>query len=68
MLLELVPDCDTSVSVAARNFTERRGRVVNTPDSYLGGTGFKSLPVDRLSWQRFCGFPQFIQTSAGIVP
>jgi hypothetical protein len=28
--------------------TERRGRVVNTPDSYLGGLGFKSRSGDRL--------------------
>jgi hypothetical protein len=29
--------------------TERRDRMVNTPASYLGGPGFKSRPVDRLS-------------------
>jgi hypothetical protein len=28
--------------------TERRDRVVNTPASYSGGPGFKSLPGDRL--------------------
>jgi hypothetical protein len=29
-------------------FTERHGRVVNIPASYLGDPGFKSRPGDRL--------------------
>jgi hypothetical protein len=29
--------------------TERRGRVANTPASYVGDPGFKSRPGDRLS-------------------
>jgi hypothetical protein len=32
-----------------RNFTERRGRVVNTPTSYSGGPGFKSPSRNSLS-------------------
>jgi hypothetical protein len=31
------------------NFTERHGRVVNIPASYLGGSGFKSRSEDCLS-------------------
>jgi hypothetical protein len=49
-------------------WTERRGRVVNTPASYSGGTGFKSRPRDRLSWVRFCGFSQSLQARSGIWP
>jgi hypothetical protein len=33
--------------------TERCGRVVITSASYSGDQGFKSLPGDRLRWQRF---------------
>jgi hypothetical protein len=40
---------------------ERRSRVVSTPASYSGGPEFKSRPGDRLSWQVFCGSPQFLQ-------
>jgi hypothetical protein len=29
---------------------ERRGQVVNTPTSYSGGPGFKSLPEDWISF------------------
>jgi hypothetical protein len=32
--------------------TQRRGPVVSIPVSYLGGSGFKSRPGDRLSWLR----------------
>jgi hypothetical protein len=32
--------------------TERRGRMVNIPASYLGCHAFKSRPGDRLSWLR----------------
>jgi hypothetical protein len=49
--------------------TERRGRVVDTPASYLGGPGFKSWPGDRLFRLRvFRGFPHPLQVDAGIVP
>jgi hypothetical protein len=37
-------------------FNERLGRVVNTPGSYSGGSGFKSGPGDRLSWLRILWF------------
>jgi hypothetical protein len=49
--------------------TERRGRVVNTPVSYSGSPGFKSLvrrlviPIDV-----FRGFPQYLLANAGLVP
>jgi hypothetical protein len=33
-----------------------RGRVVNTPATYSGRSGFKSRPKDRLSWQVFLWF------------
>jgi hypothetical protein len=36
--------------------TERHGRVVNSPASYLGGPRFKFRPGDRLSWLRFSWF------------
>jgi hypothetical protein len=49
-------------------YTERRGRVVNTPASYWGGHEFKYRPEDQLSWQVFRGFPQALQINAGIVP
>jgi hypothetical protein len=45
-------------------FLKRRGRVVNTPASYLGGLG----PETGYSDLGFCGFPQFLQANAGIVP
>jgi hypothetical protein len=50
-----------------RHITERRGPVVNTPASYVGGPWFKSLPEDRLSLG-FMGFPQSLQANTGIVP
>jgi hypothetical protein len=33
--------------------TERRGRVVNIPGSYMGGPAFKPRPGNQLSWQKF---------------
>jgi hypothetical protein len=48
--------------------TKRRGRVVNTPASYLGGPRFMSWP-----WRPavligfFNGLPQSLQVNAGIV-
>jgi hypothetical protein len=44
--------------------TERRGRVVNTPVSYLRRFGFKSRPGHRLSWLRI--FMVFISPSRWI--
>jgi hypothetical protein len=32
------------------SMTARHGRVVNTPASYSGGSGFKSWPGDQLPW------------------
>jgi hypothetical protein len=37
----------------AWNRTESRGRVVSTPASYSGGSGFKYRPLHRLSWLEF---------------
>jgi hypothetical protein len=48
--------------------TEHCGRVVNTPASYWGGSGFKSWRRDRLPDWGFLGFPQSLQTIAMIVP
>jgi hypothetical protein len=48
-------------------FTERRGRMVNTPTSYLGGAGLKSRSGDQLACD-FRGFTQSLQEIAGIVP
>jgi hypothetical protein len=45
--------------------TERRGRVVNTPASYLGGPGVKSRPKrPAILIEVFRGFPQFLQANA----
>jgi hypothetical protein len=47
--------------VASEHATLRRGRAINTSASYLGGSGFKSRPGDRLlSWVSR-GFPQSFQ-------
>jgi hypothetical protein len=35
--------------------------VVNNPASYSVGPRFTSRPGDRLSWLKFCGFPQSLQ-------
>jgi hypothetical protein len=51
-------------SLSSVEITER----VDVPGSYSEHTGFKSRPGGRLFWQGFCGFPQSIQTNAGIVP
>jgi hypothetical protein len=37
------------MTVSESTSTERRCRVVNTPGSYSGGSGFKSWPGDLLS-------------------
>jgi hypothetical protein len=47
--------------------TERCGRVVNTPASYLGDPGFKFRPGDRI-FLVFRDFLQSFQTNAGLVP
>jgi hypothetical protein len=39
-----------AASYILSDFTERRGRAVNTPSSYSGGPGFKSQPGGLLSW------------------
>jgi hypothetical protein len=40
--------CDVKIALNGvrdlKGITERRGRVISTPDSYLGGRGFKSQP------------------------
>jgi hypothetical protein len=56
-----------SLQVPAYTAT-KRSRVAKTPASYSGGTGFKSMPGDRLPRQIFCGFSQSFQGNAGIVP
>jgi hypothetical protein len=49
--------------------TERRGLVVNIPASYSGGHGFKSRPrPSAILIEGFRGFPQSLQTNAGIIP
>jgi hypothetical protein len=48
--------------------TELRGRVVNTPASYSGGTGYKCRPGrPAILIGGFRGFSQFLQANAGIV-
>jgi hypothetical protein len=44
------------------------GWEVNTFGLYLGGAVFKSWPGYWLSWLIFCGFRQFLQINAGIIP
>jgi hypothetical protein len=48
--------------------TEHHGRVVNTPASYSGGSGFKSRPEAGYPDCDFCGCPQSLQANARIVP
>jgi hypothetical protein len=43
------PFCPYSTLAFHILFREHHGRVVNTPDLYLGGPGFKSQPGDELS-------------------
>jgi hypothetical protein len=51
------------------NITEHRGRAVNTPTSYSGVLGFKSRPHrPGVLTEVLCGFPQFLQVNARIVP
>jgi hypothetical protein len=51
---ELVLDSEGDGRSRCKNEeTERCGRVVSTSASYSGDRGFKALPGDRLSWQRF---------------
>jgi hypothetical protein len=55
--------------IIACEFTERHGRVVNTPTSYSGGPGFKTqsrLPAILI--EVFLGFTQPLQSNSGIVP
>jgi hypothetical protein len=59
LCLHLIP------SFTARE-TERRSRVVSTPASYSGDTGFKFRPGDRLFWLRFFVFFQSVQANTGI--
>jgi hypothetical protein len=47
------------VEVHFINITERRSRVINIPDSYSEGLGFKSRAEDSYSNWSFRGFPQF---------
>jgi hypothetical protein len=65
-LTQLLSRCCHFSSFANLEFTERRGRVVSTPASYLGGPGFKSWPGDRLSWLRF--FVVFLSRSRRMPP
>jgi hypothetical protein len=44
-----------------------RGRVVNTPPSYVGGHGSKLGPETVFS-EGVSGSPQFLPTNAGTVP
>jgi hypothetical protein len=49
--------------------TERRGWVVNTPASYLGGPGLDYRPRrQEIQIEVFREFPQTLQAKAGIVP
>jgi hypothetical protein len=57
-----------TISSSSTNKIERRGRVVNTPVSYPGGTALKSSPGDHLSSLSFRGFPRSLQEDSGIVP
>jgi hypothetical protein len=68
MYLSAVLVIELPAEVGLSIFTERRGRVANTPASYPGGPGFKSRPGDRLSLLRFRDFSQSLQANAGIVP
>jgi hypothetical protein len=48
---------------------ECRGRVVNTPTSYLGGSGFDSRSQrPAVVIEVFRGFPQSLKANVGIVP
>jgi hypothetical protein len=44
--------------------TERRDRMVDTPDSYWGGSGFKSRLGDGYHGWDFRGFSQSLQEKA----